>query len=182
MSLYIGIFLIAFSISPLSVMLTEKYIGPNLVEPFFFLGLFLILKDYKMRMVIKRVIHSLLFKISIVVIFFQMVVGIASTSEIAYVYADFRTNLLLIFSFLLFQQKSILTNHNGIVIKSLLWAIIIMDLIYSLLYFSSVLSGTQHHVRIRMVSPISIVLLMYLYLFVWSNINLSFLLFLLIVS
>lgn len=177
MSLYIGIILLAFSVSPLSVMFTEKFLGPNMVEPFFFLGLYLIMQNFIMRIVIKRIINNPLFIISFLVISIQLLLGIASTREVAYVYADFRTALLLIFGFLLFQQKIVLTYHHGFIIKCLLWSIVMMDLIYSLLYFNSVLMGIQTHVRIRMVSPISCVLLMYLYLNKWKNINLAFLLF-----
>jgi hypothetical protein len=174
MKVYIGVILMAFAISPLSVMFTERFIGPNLVEPFFFLGVFLVMKDNIIKGCFKKKVKSFLFRVSLFILIFQFLLGTLLTFEIQYVYADFRTTLLLIFSLLIFRDRELWYYKNGWFHKRILWLLIIMDIVYSVLYLMSVLAGTQDDVRIRLVSPISVIVLMYLYLFKWKNVNLAF--------
>lgn len=174
-SFFFGILLIAFSISPLSVLLTSELFGNNIIEPFLILGLILVSSTFPIKVIIFSTFRNSYFLLFLWLLIILFVLGLMNSYQIDYVYADFRCNILLIFSFLLFSDQRLYELRDGFFIKFLLWSIILMDLFYSIIMLKSNLAGTGE-ARIRMISPISCVILMYLYLSRWRRIDMAFLL------
>lgn len=154
---------------------TSKYIGNNMIEPFLFLGIIFASNIAIIKNTILGIVRYKFFLIFIYILTILFFLGLLNTYQLVYVYADFRCIILLVFSFFLFSDTRTYEWQNGSFIKLLLWSVIIMDLAYSMIMLKLNLAGIED-ARIRMITPISCVVLMYLYLTKWKNLGLAFVL------
>lgn len=173
---YLGILLIAFSISPLSFMLNAKCgLGNNIIEPYFLIGLFLISRNKLLALVFTSWIGRGIFSKLLLLLLFLFSIGMLRTDgDVSIVYADLRCNILILYAFFLFQQPELFQWENGKIIRFMLWSSILMDLLYSILYFRDVMAGLESNPRITMVCIINCVVLLVLYLHKWRNLNKAF--------
>lgn len=177
---YIGILFIAFSISPLSVHFMQG-LGLNVIEPWLFIGgIILFSGDKYYKFIFRHMLINANLRNLMLLYTSLFVLGFVMTGELKYAYADYRVVILFTFSYMLFSNGPLLNYKNGLLVKSLLWSIILFDIIYSYIYIKEYQLGLIESVKIRLVSPVVIVDLMALYLLRWRNSFKAFVLFLII--
>lgn len=163
-----GFVLIAFSISQIAIFVTQKITGANLIEPFLFLGFYIISRDIRFRRPIFDVFKSKTFSSSIIFLSFFFVLGILSSSEgniyysnpIVNCYSDFRISILIVYVFLLLTSKSWHSNNREVFLQKVLWPFILFDLISSRILIES----SQESVRVLGAVPSAVIVLMSFYL------------------
>ena len=71
-----GFILIAFSISQIAVQITQKITGGNFIEPFLFLGVYIVSRDLRFKRAIVHVLNSNIFLLSTLFLFIFLFIGV----------------------------------------------------------------------------------------------------------
>lgn len=169
----LGFILVAFSITQIALFVTRVITGSNLIEPFLFVGIYLVSRDLRFKYVISDTLKSGKFLYSVLFLSLFFVIGISNINEgsISNCYADFRVSVVIVFTFVLFTSSKWMANSKELFLKKLLWPIIIFDLLNAGIVFKS----AHDSVRMAAAVPSVISVLMVLYLRK-NNYNLAFIL------
>lgn len=130
----IGVFLISFSLSPLCVLLTTKFLPFNISEIFLFPGFYLVLNSNReIRRTFLRNLRNNRYIITVFFLFFFFIIGIITGENIGYVYGDLRTILIFTFFFLMTIKERL----NQEIVKKFIYNVFIaltfIDVLYLLL-------------------------------------------------
>lgn len=166
--IYFGFVLIAFSISQIALFVTQKITGANFIEPFLFLGFYIISRDLRFRRPVFDVLKSNTFLSSVLFLMVFFVIGILTAGDgsiyysnpIVNCYSDFRISVLIVFIFLLVTSKRWHVNNRELFLIKILWPFILFDLVSSRILIES----SQESVRVLGAVPSATIVLMSFYL------------------
>lgn len=101
-SYHLGLMIIAYSLSPLTVGTITRLFGANFIEPFILIGLVLVFwTDFSLKKIFVRELHNSKFLASLFALIIFAIIGILTGDSIGYVYSDFRAIIAFAFFSLL---------------------------------------------------------------------------------